>query len=62
MCRVFEEVREEAAREAAEKAKREQSIKIARKMLKMGMAYEEIADMVELSVDAIKELDAKKSA
>ena len=62
MCRAFEEVREEAAREAAEKAKRDQSIKIARKMLKTGMAYEEIADMVELSVDDIKELDTKKPA
>lgn len=62
MCRAFEEVREEAAREAAEKAKRDQSIKIARKMLKTGMAYEEIADMVELSVEDIKELDTKKPA
>ena len=62
MCRAFEEVREEAAREAAEKAKRDQSIKIARKMLKTGMAYEEIADMVELSVDDVKELDTKKPA
>ena len=62
MCRAFEELREEAAREAAEKAKRDQSIKIARKMLKTGMAYEEIADMVELSVDDIRELDTKKPA
>ena len=58
MCRAFEEVREESAREAT----RNQSIKIAKKMLKTGMSYEEIADMVELSVDEIKELDEKKPA
>ena len=58
MCRAFEEVREESAREA----KHEQSIKIAQKMLRAGMGYQEIADMVELPVDEIKELDTKKPA
>lgn len=54
MCRAFEEVREET--------KREQSIKIAQKMLRAGMDYKEIADMVELPVDEIKALDTKKPA
>ena len=31
-------------------------------MLKAGIPYEEIADMVELSVDEVKALDTKKPA
>ena len=54
MCKAFEEVREEAAHAKA--------IAVAQKMLKAGMPYEEIADMVELSVDEVKALDTKKPA
>ena len=54
MSKVFEEVREEATLAKA--------IAIAEKMLKAGMPYEEIADIVELSVDEVKALDTKKPA
>ena len=58
MCKAFEEVREEAAKEAT----RAKAVSVAQKMLKAGMPYEEIADMVELSVDEVKALDTKKPA
>ena len=38
------------------------AIAVAQKMLKAGIPYEEIADMVELSVDEVKALDTKKPA
>lgn len=62
MCRAMEEMRAEAAKEAAEKATRAKAISVAEKMLKAGIPYEEIADMVELSVDEVKALDTKKPA
>ena len=59
MCRAFEEVREESAREA----KHEQSIEIAKSLLEVGkMTYEEIARSVQLPVEEVKALDTKKSA
>lgn len=54
MCRAFEEAREEAIYAKA--------IAIAQKMLKTGMSYEEIAEIVELPVDEVKALDTKKPA
>jgi len=62
MCKAFEEAREEAAKEAAEKATREKAISVAQKLLKEGMPYEKIADMVELPVEDVKALDTKKPA
>ena len=62
MCKAMEEMRAEAAKEAAERATRAKAVSIAQKMLKAGMPYEEIADMVELSVDEVKALDTKKPA
>lgn len=58
MCKAMEEMRNETAREATHA----KAVAIAQKMLKAGMAYETIADMVELSLDEVKALDDKKSA
>lgn len=63
MCRAMEDMRNEAAREAAQKAKHEKAIEVAKRLLASGkMSYDEIAQMVELPVEEIKTLDAKKSA
>ena len=48
MCKVMEDMRNEAAREAA----REATLCIARRMLKIGKySYEDIADVLKISVD-----------
>ena len=54
MCKAIEDMRNEAAREAT-KAK---TVSIARRMLKSGKyTYEDIADILEISVDEVKALD-----
>ena len=53
MCKAMEDMRNEAAREA-DKAR---MVKIARRMLKFGQyTYEDIADVLEVSVDEVKTL------
>lgn len=59
MCKAMEDMRNEAAREAT-KAK---TVSIARRMLKSGKyTYEDIADVLEISVDEVKALDESRSA
>ena len=59
MCRAMEEMRNEAAREAARKT----SLETAKSLLLIGkLTYEEIALVTKLTVDEVKELDNKKSA
>lgn len=55
MCRVMEEMRNQAARE--------KMVSIARRMLRTGKyTYEDIADVLEISVDEVKALDESRSA
>ena len=58
MCRAFEEVREESAREA----KHEQAIESAKTMLADGLPYETIARYAKLPIEEVKALDTKKPA
>lgn len=58
MCKAMEEMRAEERKEATYA----KAIAVAQKMLKAGIPYEEIADMVELSVDEVKARDTKKPA
>lgn len=59
MCKVMEDMRNEAAREA-DKAR---MVKIAQRMLNSGKyTYEDIADVLEISVDEVKALDESKPA
>ena len=63
MCKAMEDMRNEAAREAAIKADKARMIKTARRMLKAGKyTYEDIADVLEISVDEVKALDESQSA
>ena len=55
MCKVMEDMRNEAAREKA--------LSIARRVLELGkLSYEEIADSFGLTVDEVKALDESRSA
>ena len=57
MCKIMEDMRNEAAREAAEQAEQNKAKKMAVRMIKAGkMSLEDIADYTELSLDTIKEL------
>ena len=59
MCKVMEDMRNEAAREAV----KENAIKAARSFLALGkLSYEEIANSLGLTVDEVKALDESKSA
>ena len=58
MCRAFEEVREESAREA----KHEQAIESAKTMLADGLPYETIARYAKLPIEEVKALDTQKPA
>ena len=64
MCKVMEDMRNEAAREAACEAARLNSIETARELLTLGkLSYEEIAKAVRLlTVDEVKALDESKPA
>ena len=59
MCKVMEDMRNEAAREA-DKAR---MVKIAQRMLNSGKyTYEDIADVLEISVDEVKTLTESRPA
>lgn len=63
MSRIFEEIKREAAQEAARKTAREKSIQVARRMLRMGKySYEEISAISDLTMDEVKALDEGKPA
>lgn len=63
MCKAFEEIAFEAAKEAAEKAKHDANVQTALKMLALGqMSLETIAQCVDLPLEEIKELAEKKPA
>lgn len=64
MCKAMEDMRNEAAREAAREADRARMIRTARRMLKSdkNYTYEDIADILEISVDEVKALIEGKSA
>ena len=63
MCKAMEDMRNEAAREAALKADKARMIKTAQRMLKAGKyTYEDVADVLEISVDEVKALDESQSA
>lgn len=59
MCKVMEDMRNEAAKEAA----RKNSIETAKSLLLLGkLTYAEIAQATKLTVDEVEKLDKKKSA
>lgn len=59
MCKVMEDMRKEAAKEAA----RKNSIETAINLLLLGkLTYAEIAQATKLTVEEVEELDKKKSA
>ena len=59
MCKAMEDMRNEAAREAD----KDRMVKIARRMLNSGQyTYEDIADVLEVSVDEVKTLTENRSA
>lgn len=63
MCRAFEEIAFEAAKEAAEKAKHDANVEAALKMIALGqMSLETIAQCVDLPLDEVKELAQKEPA
>ena len=63
MCKAMEDMRNEAAREAALKADKARMIKTAQRMLKAGKyTYDDVADVLEISGDEVKALDESQSA
>lgn len=61
MCKIMEDMRNEAAREAAQKAELKSARETARRMIKDGeLSFEKIARYVpSLSMDELKELEAE---
>ena len=60
MCKIMEEMWNEAAKEAAQQAEQNKAKKMAIRMIKAGkMSLEDIADYTELSLDTIKELESQ---
>ncbi len=58
MCKIMEDMRNEAAREAAQKAEQDKAKKTAVRLIKLGkMTLEEIAEATELTLDMVKELE-----
>ena len=56
MCKVMEDMREEAA----EKAKRMQAVEIVLRMLSRGLSHEQIAEYVGITVEQVREISGMK--
>ena len=60
MCKIMEDMRNEAAREAAQKAEQNKAKRTAVHLIKLDkMTLEEIAEATELSLDIVKELESQ---
>ena len=60
MCKILEDMRNEAAQKAAQEAEQRANKKTAAHLIKLGkMTLEEIAEATELSLDAVKELESQ---
>ncbi len=58
MCKMLEDMRNEAAREAAQKAEQNKAKRTAVRMIRAGkMPLEDIADYTELPLDTVRELE-----
>ena len=58
MCKMLEDMRNEAAQKAAQEAEQNKAKKTAAHLIKLGkMTLEEIAEATELSLDVVKELE-----
>ena len=58
MCKIMEDMRNEAAQKAAQEAAQNKAKKTAVHLIKLGkMTLEEIAEATELSLDVVKELE-----
>ncbi len=58
MCKMLEDMRNEAAREAAQKAEQNKAKRTAVHLIRLGkMSLEEIAEATELSLDTVRELE-----
>ncbi len=58
MCKIMEDMRNEAAQKAAQEAEQNKAKKTAVHLIKLGkMTLEEIAEATELSLDVVKELE-----
>ncbi len=58
MCKMLEDMRNEAAREAAQKAEQNKAKRTAARMIRAGkMPLEDIADYTELPLDTVRELE-----
>nr|WP_317428002.1 hypothetical protein [uncultured Blautia sp.] len=61
MCKLLEEMREEAATKATKKATYNQAVSIALKMLEKGYSVGEIAELNGLSLKEVQELANKQT-
>ena len=60
MCKIMEDMRNEAAREAAQKAEQNKAKRTAVHLIKLDkMTLEEIAEATEVSLDIVKELESQ---
>ena len=60
MCKIMEDMRNEAAREAAQKAEQNKAKRTAVHLIKLDkMTLEEIAEAKEVSLDIVKELESQ---
>ena len=57
MCKVMEDMRNEAKQEGKQEGKLENAIETARNLINMGLlTFEQIAQATKLSIDQVKEL------
>lgn len=58
MCKVMEDMRKEAARDAVER----NNIEIAKRLIADGMEHEKVADYFGLTLEKVQELAKEKTA
>ena len=61
MCKLFEEMRNEATEKATVEATYNKAVSTALKMLKKGYSIEEIAEITDLPLEEVQELADRKT-
>ncbi len=62
MCKVMEDMRQSAAKEAAEKATWQTKIESVLRWMKKGLSLEDIAEGEDLTIEQVREIAAAQKA
>ena len=62
MCKMLEDMRNEAAEEAAREAAWQKTVEDVQSLVEMGLSFEQVAQGLRLTVEQVKEIAGQRSA